>query len=273
MVWFFVVVGGAGAFGELRLPVLIFLFFIYAAALSCTRRVISNMIGSIANRPVVKTGMIRGKAAGNSVASVSNGFSFSVSGPIIALSISCVKCRPRSCTCGKRKDIVVVLGRSLRGLSRIIIINCNITGGQSLANSITSIGKRGLRRATSFDTTRTLRKETTNIAVLSADTGPNRSIRIHIHNGHSLGTAGSPLCIISNVPVIITLDRLDPSSVRSIRILGSTSTATVCKSHNTGNIVLMAAGGKGRNGIRISCGNCMNMRRTTHGVRVFSNKR
>lgn len=46
-------------------------------------------------------------------------------------------------------------------------------------------------------------------------------------------------------------------SVRSVRMLGSTTTATVCNSQNTGNIVVIAAGGKGgkKLGFSIRCRN------------------
>lgn len=40
--------------------------------------------------------------------------------------------------------------------------------------------------------------------------------------------------------------------VRSVSMLGSTSTATICNIGNTGNIVLLAAGHKLRRGPRVS---------------------
>lgn len=42
-----------------------------------------------------------------------------------------------------------------------------------------------------------------------------------------------------------------PTSTRSVRVLGSTSTTTVCNSHTTGNIVVIAAGGNAGNPVGI----------------------
>lgn len=49
-----------------------------------------------------------------------------------------------------------------------------------------------------------------------------------------------------------TVTNLGPTSVRDVAMLGSTTTATVCNTHTTGNIVIVAAGGNGTNGPRVA---------------------
>lgn len=66
----------------------------------------------------------------------------------------------------------------------------------------------------------------------------------------SFGKNAGPLILISNIPHGVRSVR--PSRVRSFALLGSTTTATMCKTRNTGKIVLVASGHKGSRGPGVS---------------------
>lgn len=241
-----------------------------AAAVSLSTRrngVIDNIVASVGNRPVVNTGIVRGSSRSiKAIASISNGFALTLSGPTTALIISCVNCLAGRIPMNDRSILGVVLSRSARGLRRIIIVNCNSMGGDSLANTINSVRMSGIRNVDIGSMSRVLRKHASNLCVMRGSKVPNTDSAIHVHNNGSVSNNGRPLCVVSNVPICpdTSTDRatLDPlgsvpaSSVRSVRILGSTSSATVCNSHNTGNIVVMAAGGNGDNGASITFSTC-----------------
>lgn len=228
---------------------------------------VGNAVGSSTKRPVVNTGMVLGKStAMKDVASVSNGFSLSIPDGT-ALRISCVNCGARSIPVKGGSFLGVALGRSARALSRIIIMNCNSRGGIGIVNSVTSISDGTLRSHTIPSISGVLANRVSNIAVARRDNGPKRSTNaVHVHNINSFKTAPDPLILMSKLPN--SLDSLAPTSVSGVSILGSTSSTTVCNSHTTGNIVLMAAGGKGRNGTHVVCGNSINVDRTARLPRL-----
>lgn len=250
-VWFGRVGRGLGRAtqGELT-TVTLFLLVYLPFDLTRTRAVgIGNEIASSLGRPVVNIDVFRGNAAGNIVASVSNGCSLSI-GRKTAVICSCVNCLARrggTIT----KMVGIVLGRSAGALSRIIIMNCNIRGGDSLANTMSSMGSRSVRTHAVAHTRRTLRNGATNIRILDTSTGPNTSPRIHVHKVDS-GNSYSPLCMISK-HVTDSVNNVSPGSVRSVRILGSNTSTTVCNTTTNGNMMLVAAGGKGKgNGVACS---------------------
>lgn len=238
-------------------------------------RSMSNAVGSPMKRPIVNTDVLRGNAAGNAVASFSNGFALGIT-PKTALIVSCVKCGGRRVGIVPKGSLGVVLRRSARALRRIIMINCNIRGGSSIANSIASMKGRHLKGLPIAGMLRTIRNTTTNIAVARASSVPNSTPSTLIHNRGSVGTGSKPCVIISNIPVDGSknaLGSVGPGSVRSVRVLGSTSTATVCNAGNTGNIVLVAAGHNASNGPAVHCGKCFKIRSFSRGLSFYSNTR
>lgn len=218
------------------------------SVLSFTRNdlAVSNIIArGGAKRPVVNTDVLLGNRSSKAVASFGNGCSVPGIPSNTALIFDCVNVGARRIGIATSSGLSVSLRRSGRLVSRIIIVNCNVRHGSSLANSMNTIGDGSLAGITAPGITGTLRKHISNICVSTGNT-PKDSPRMHVHNVNAAGGDG-PLCIISNV-FVSSVSFLDARSVRSVRILGSTSTATVCNSHNTGNIVVIAAGRKARKG-------------------------
>lgn len=247
-----------------------------------------KIIGSTDNRTVVKTGMLMGNATANIVASVGKDFRLRIPNGTM-LRVACVKCMRRSITMGGQSRLTILLGRSAGALSRIIIMNCNAVGGGSLANTMTSIGVSSapLDAVSAID--RTLTKGTTNLRMGAVDTRPNNNAAFQVHKTTSAKTNGSPLVVISKFPMDGTngidincgdsgnaasgvLTSVGPGSVRSVRMLGSTDSATVCNTHTNDNIVVVAAGQKGRNGPGIACSKSTAIRAVTAGCRVLSTR-
>lgn len=125
---------------------------------------VSNIVASRANLPMTKTGVMIGKAAGKAVSSVSKGFSLRTT-PKRVLRVSCVNFLPVRMGVSGGGAFSVLVGRSTRNLSRIIIVNCNAMGGESLAKTITSIGTTGVSTIPASATSRTLRKHVPKIII------------------------------------------------------------------------------------------------------------
>lgn len=177
-----------------------------------------------------------------------------------ALIVSFINVRARRMAVGPRMGMV--LGSSSRLLRRIMIANCNAFGGTSFAKTTSAMGASALRSMPILSITSGLSNGITNIAFNSDSDGPNSMDDVHMHNVNSVGTKGGPLCIVSKAPIAdkslsrfacdstkaSVLSSLGAGSVRSVAIVGSTTTTSLCNSHTTGNIIIVAAGDKGRNG-------------------------
>lgn len=212
-------------------------------------------MGSADKTPMVNTGMMRIKDAGNAVASISNGFALGMSMKT-GLGISCVNCGSRRVAMNGDGDCAVVLGRSARSLSRIMMMKCNARGGMGLANSITAVSSSGLIGHADTGIAGVLTKRVPNIAVVRGANRPKTSTKmLHIHNLKAVKSTDTVI-IISKMRSAV--DDISPGSVRGVSVLGSTTTSTVCNMHTTGNIVLVAAGGKAGKHAVMSCSKCMN---------------
>lgn len=220
---------------------------------------------------MVNTGIGRGNATGNTVASVGNIFRLGIDGLRgTILRVSFVKCRPRRIPLGKHGRLGVVLGRATGRLRRIAIITCNARGGRALAKTVSTMDGSTLIHSPGTDMTGALTNRVAKLSSMRADNRPKRrSPGIFVHNMKSLARdTSSPLVLISNIRH--SFCRVSPGRVRDIAMLGSTSTATMFNIQNTGNMVLMAAHHNGRNGTGVSIGSSINVRVPAHVLRVTS---
>lgn len=229
--------------------------------------IVSKAIISRANRPIVKTGILIGNAAGNRVASLGKNFSVGIRRTSTALLISCINCIHRRIGTASNGVLGVMLIPSTGVVRRIIMANCNAFGGSTCTNSTTDIGGRGVTSIPSISFRSLLRKGTANMRFASTSNRPNSSTSLDVHNVNSFGTSGSPLCIVSKIPIasnsvgsvdssnnLSTVSAIGASSVRGVAVVGSTTTTSLCNSHTTGNIILVAAGGNGANGTSVDLG-------------------
>lgn len=233
---------------------------------------LANAIISGFKSPIVNTGIVIGKAAVNGVASIGNAFAIRGMPSSTMLRVSCVNFGALRIPMGNRAAFGVALRRSARGLRRMIIINCNSSIGGSLAATIADMDDGSFLTNTIGSPVRVISKGMTKIIIGDiTTTSPGADNDVRIHKTSSLGTNGDPLVIVSNVPKK-SLHGLTRSSVRSVAMLGSNSTTTVCNSHNTGNMVLMAAGRKGTNGAAVACSNCIRRSFITDGPSILSTR-
>lgn len=233
-------------------------------------RGVSNAMVSRDNRPVVKTGIVIRKADANIVASLSKGCA--VGTPTKdGLGVSCVNCIARAM--GTNEGDAMGLIRSDGALTRIIMVNCNARHGSSLAKNLMSMSRGGLGVVGDDGLVSHLTKRVPNLDMAANSTGPKTSRALHMHNRGSLDTSGTPLVMLSNVPCGNSLDSVSPGVVRDLDILGSTSTTTVCNSHNSGNIVLVRSGGNGGNTPRIACGKRFEVSRPRRAVSIVAPSR
>lgn len=248
---------------------------------------IGNTVASVRNRTVVNTGVVRRNAAGNAVASVSNGFALRIP-TSTRLIVSCVNCGGIVVPMGKGAGFAVGVRSSTLGLRAIMMATVNVGGGRtSLACSARRLGNSRLGGMGSTGVVGSLTNGSTNIRVAGDSSNLKNSTGMSVHNTHSTFTdnGGRPLCIVSNIPVLGVAARsataivknrgskigrssnsnisgLGPSSVRDVDVLGNTSTTTLCNSRTTGNIVLVAAGSKGTNVSEIAFSSGLAMSRT-----------
>lgn len=217
--------------------------------------VLGNGMMSRGNRTIVNTDVRMGNAATKIVASVGNGCRLAGIPVGTRVTVSCVNCRAVVLGTGSGGLTLIALQRSARLLSRIMMMKCNAVGGGSLLNTASVIDNSRLTAGSDVSMNNTLRNGVSNVGVLDDSNFPNTRASVDVHNIKAFnGNSTDPLMIVSKVPMSRNFRALGPSSVRDMGILGSTSSTTVCNSHTTGNIVLVAAGGNTRNGTGMSLG-------------------
>lgn len=233
--------------------------------------IIGNGVESALNRSIVKTAVVRGGGTrGNSVDSVGKSFSLSMDPNTIVI-VSCVNCMARRLGTVTKTPLGMMLGSSSHALSRIIMINFNSRGGTGLAKTISSVGvSRVVNSHPVVATSSTLRNAIPKL-LISGDKGtPNDKGSFRLHNTCSINVGGdSKSCNTGITPLVLVsgmrkdLSVLGPRSVRAMAMLGSTTSTTVCNTHTTNNIILIAAGHPGRTAtFHLGCGGGFNFTAT-----------
>lgn len=228
------------------------------------------MMISGANRALPKISVTIGNAAQKIVASVGNTFRLGMDGKR-ALMFSCINCSRRRVLVAGRGVLGVQVRPAAVKLSRIIIMNCNARSGHAMASTVDGISKRALGTAPVGAIKRKLGNGVTNMHICGRGGAPNTRTAFLVHNNSSVDRDGSPLVLISNMRHDAT--NVGPGSVRSVRILGSTTSSTVCNSHTSGKIILVAAEGKGDNTPQIAFRTSFTGRGIRQVVRCLSTAR
>lgn len=272
LAWCFVV-GFAGRLEKIGDELLLFSILLLVPIVVFTRDVaMGNAMLSSTNRTIVKTSIIRGKGpSGKAVASFSKGFALTISGKGEVI-VSFMNCRARRISTIAKGRLAVALRSSSRTLRRMMILNCDDETHGSLANSMNSISNIGVTTMPIASTTITLRKGVTNIRMAAISNTPKTSVGVHIHKNASIARDGSPLCVISNFR-ISGVGSVPPASVTSVSMLGSTSVATVCKTGNNGNMIIIAAGSTGTKGVRMDFGTRLSADRLSGGLSLVGSTR
>lgn len=229
----------------LRLLTTFFLFFTKDVCTGARRRGHIAKAMASRKRPLPNISMRLGKTSSNAVASVSKGCS--VRTPIgNALIFHFMKVGAIRRPIGGQGIVGIALSSRDGRLRRMVMMTCTATGGCDFAKTTSAVGTNRVRGLRASDMSHMLRNAMSNMRTDTTDNRPKASTRVHVHNVNSVGTSDTPLCIISNIPFSNDIGSVGPSSVSSVAILGSTTSTTLCNSHNTGNIVVVAAGRKRR---------------------------
>lgn len=245
---------------------------------TCTRDLaMANGIVSDRKCRIVKDDMAVGNITNiKAIASMGNGCALgigSTSGSMLIF--SCMNVAPRRIGIGGQDMVGIALRTSTMLLRSIIMVNCTTIPHESLAKSMASIDDGRLSGIPMDSIARTLAKHVTNIVIRRDRNAPNTSVSMHIHKNVSVARDGRPLCVVSNFPDRSNVSALSPTRVRAVSILGSTSTATVCNTHNTGNMIMVAAGGNdgSNNGTAIAFSDCINIGGVTGGLSMLGTNR
>lgn len=230
---------------------------------------LSKVIGSSGKSPLVKIGVSFGNDPAKAIANLSKQFSVLTTGKGV-VRFSCMNCAARCVAINSTSSLAIMLRRSTGTLSRMIIATLNV--GHTRGTLDCDIRRMGSSTVGSIGSTGfigKLAKGITNMSVGQDSSNVNKTAHIIVHKTGSVMKGGGILCIISNVPVNgpsgnrvggscdapkknRNVSSFGPRSVRDLSVLANPTTTTLCNSSTTGNIVLVGAGGKRRNGLGVS---------------------
>lgn len=161
---------------------------------------IGKVMGSKANRPVVKKDMLIGNSSVNAIASISNGCALSGIPTSKILRFSCVNVGGRSMGMDNGAIVGIILRRSARVLSRMIIATLKLGHRRgTLKCTIARIGNSSLGTTGAVSPMTTLRKGMTNIRVHRSSKNVFKTAGVRVHNTSALGKGGRPVCIVSKI--------------------------------------------------------------------------
>lgn len=214
-----------------------------------------GIVGNASGRPLVNIAILGPRSNGNMVAGIGNSCSVRTVSKR-ALGFSCMNFSSISVGMNGSGILGVAVARGSAVLGRMMMIKFNDRGGMGLAKTIKIVKGRRVGNHPITSTTRTLRKLSPSLGVNVGANETSSNCRVSVHNTTSLGK-NAPLVLISNIRV--RLGHLGPGSVRSMSVLGSTTTTSMCNTGTSTNMMLIAAGANDSSDMGIACGNHFNL--------------
>lgn len=198
----------------------------------------------------MKISILIGNSRRKAMASLSKGCSVATPTSNV-LMFSFMKVRGRRVPMGKQGGVLIAVEDDSMTLSSIIIVKCNGRSGTTLADTVAGISSGSVTVSPAKGPVSVLRKGIPNVRVHMGSNRPKTSPRVVMHNkAAATPRDSSPVMVVSNI--VHAVGSVGCTSVRAVRMLGSTTSATVCNSGTSHNVIVVAAGRKGTNGKDVS---------------------
>ena len=82
-------------FERLHLPMLVFLFFVCTTTLSYAQHMVSGVVKDVTGEPIIGANVVEKGTTNGSITDIDGKFSFSISKPVVTLSVSYIGYQPQ----------------------------------------------------------------------------------------------------------------------------------------------------------------------------------
>lgn len=128
---------------------LVFLFFVCTTTLSYAQHMVSGVVKDVTGEPIIGANVVEKGTTNGSITDIDGKFSFSISKPVVTLSVSYIGYQPQDYAYKGQGSVIITLKEDLQNLDEVVVVGYGVAKKRDLTGSVASV-KGGEAEGNSF---------------------------------------------------------------------------------------------------------------------------
>ena len=139
-------------FERLHLPMLVFLFCVCTTTLSYAQHMVSGVVKDVTGEPIIGANVVEKGTTNGSITDIDGKFSFSISKPVVTLSVSYIGYQPQDYAYKGQGSVIITLKEDLQNLDEVVVVGYGVAKKRDLTGSVASVKGEKLKETASLST-------------------------------------------------------------------------------------------------------------------------
>ena len=153
-------------FERLHLPMLVFLFFVCTTTLSYAQHMVSGVVKDVTGEPIIGANVVEKGTTNGSITDIDGKFSFSISKPVVTLSVSYIGYQPQDYAYKGQGSVIIILKEDLQNLDEVVVVGYGVAKKRDLTGSVASVKGEKLQETASFSAAQALQGRAAGVTIL-----------------------------------------------------------------------------------------------------------
>lgn len=226
---------------------LVFLFFVCTTTLSYAQHMVSGVVKDVTGEPIIGANVVEKGTTNGSITDIDGKFSFSISKPVVTLSVSYIGYQPQDYAYKGQGSVIITLKEDLQNLDEVVVVGYGVAKKRDLTGSVASVKGEKLQETASFSAAQALQGRAAGVTILSTSAKPGEDVQVRVRGNRSLKATNDPLYVVDGIPIVVALSELSPSDIESVEVLKDASATAIYGSRGANGVILVTTK-KGKEG-------------------------
>ena len=180
---------------------LVFLFFVCTTTLSYAQHMVSGVVKDVTGEPIIGANVVEKGTTNGSITDIDGKFSFSISKPVVTLSVSYIGYQPQDYAYKGQGSVIITLKEDLQNLDEVVVVGYGVAKKRDLTGSVASVSAKQLESIPVSSASEALTGKLAGVSITTTEGSPDADIKIRVRGGGSLSQDNSPLYIVDGFPL------------------------------------------------------------------------
>lgn len=256
-------------FERLHLPMLVFLFCVCTTTLSYAQHMVSGVVKDVTGEPIIGANVVEKGTTNGSITDIDGKFSFSISKPVVTLSVSYIGYQPQDYAYKGQGSVIITLKEDLQNLDEVVVVGYGVAKKRDLTGSVASVKGEKLKETASLSAVQAMQGRAAGVTIIQTSAKPGEEASIRVRGNRSLKATNEPLYVVDGIPIVVGLNELSPSDIESVEVLKDASATAIYGSRGANGVILVTTK-KGKEGrVQIDYNGYMGVQQAARKIEMF----
>ena len=155
---------------------LVFLFFVCTTTLSYAQHMVSGVVKDVTGEPIIGANVVEKGTTNGSITDIDGKFSFSISKPVVTLSVSYIGYQPQDYAYKGQGSVIITLKEDLQNLDEVVVVGYGVAKKRDLTGSVASVKGEKLQETASLSAVQALQGRAAGVTVMQTSAKPGEEV-------------------------------------------------------------------------------------------------